>query len=105
MRDRIGSIGAGPGVFTGDATRAVARAWPRFAPLLERLAAHSTPSEDEAEDLVQEAWIQLWQTDPTRFDLRDPREFRYLRRILVNRMWRVRDRETDPLLDVAIRFP
>lgn len=33
--------------------------------------------------------ICLWETDPTRFDLEDQEDLRYLCRILANRMWQV----------------
>jgi DNA-directed RNA polymerase specialized sigma24 family protein len=38
---------------------------------------------------VQEALVELWMIDPTRFDLRERKELNYLRRMLVNRMWDV----------------
>ena len=48
-----------------------------------------TDDHDEQKELLQEALVELWLTDPTRFDLRDDGERRYLRRRLVNKMWNV----------------
>ncbi len=39
---------------------------------------------------MQEALIELWLIDPSRFSLDDPRDAAYLRRMLVRRMWDVR---------------
>jgi DNA-directed RNA polymerase specialized sigma24 family protein len=90
--------------FTGDASLAVGSTWPMFAPLLTRLAGRSAGDPDEAADLVQEALVHLWRMDPTRYDLRDRADYRYLRRALVNRMWRVWYVERDRLLTAAVRF-
>lgn len=74
---------------TGDSSLAVAATWPRYVRTLTQVARRMTRDADEQADLLQEALVELWKTDPTRFDLRDPREVRYLKRILVSRMWRV----------------
>ena len=92
MRNPIGRIGGwlrGAPRFTGDARRACESAWPLFAPALTRVAERMTDDKDEREDLLQEAMIALWNADPTRFDLRDPLDMRYLEKILVHRMWKV----------------
>ena len=48
-----------------------------------------TGDQDLRDDLVQEARICLWETDPTRFDLEDQEDLRYLCRIVIYRMWQV----------------
>ncbi|MHB1861398.1 MAG: hypothetical protein ACYCVL_00385 [Gemmatimonadaceae bacterium] len=58
-------------------------------PALRRGARRLTGNRDLRDDLVQEARIYLWRMDPTRFDLRDKEELRYVRRELLARMWRV----------------
>jgi DNA-directed RNA polymerase specialized sigma24 family protein len=89
MRADGGSIRAGP-PFVAKASRAVVGAWRKFEPAVARMAERMTDDQDEREDLVQEAMIALWKADPTRFDLRDQRDVRYLHKILVHRMWKVR---------------
>lgn len=81
-------------VLNGDASLAVERTWPLFESSLRERARRMTRCVDDQNDLVQEALIELWSADPTRYDLEDPREVAYLRRILVNRMldvWGGRD--------------
>ncbi len=58
-------------------------------PALLSAARRLTSNRDLRDDLVQEARIYLWRMDPTRFDLRDGEELRYVRRELLARMWRV----------------
>ena len=41
---------------------------------------------DYAEDLVQEAWIKLWELDPLRFDPNDQKDQAYVRQALALRM-------------------
>jgi DNA-directed RNA polymerase specialized sigma24 family protein len=90
MRRPIGKIRlAGLPPFTGDASRAWESAWPLYEPLLTRLAKRLTDDQDQREDLLHEAMIKLWKTDPTRFDFREKKEVRYLQKILVHRMWKV----------------
>lgn len=72
---------------TGDSSLAVDPAWSELAPSLRRVARRMTSARDEQDDLLQEALVALWVIDPTRFDLREPAELAYLRRMLVNRMW------------------
>jgi DNA-directed RNA polymerase specialized sigma24 family protein len=95
MRRPIGFRLAGTPPFTGDARRAVESSWPLFEPMLTRMAERMTADQDERDDLVEEARIKLWKADPTRFDLRDPVDVRYLQKILVHRMWRVWGGERD----------
>jgi DNA-directed RNA polymerase specialized sigma24 family protein len=57
---------------------------------MRRVAQRFAEDEDQADDLVQEALIELWLIDPSRFVLDDPRDAAYPRRILVRRMWDVR---------------
>ena len=73
----------------GDAQRAVARVWGEMEAELRRVAQRLTENRDEQDDLLQEALVELWRTDPTRYDLRRRNERRFLRRVLVNRMWKV----------------
>lgn len=72
-----------------DSRDAVARVWSQFEETLRRVSLRMTDDEDERDDLLQAALMELWLADPTRFDVRDRGERRYLRRILVNTMWRV----------------
>ena len=75
---------------TGDSSRRVTKAWSVMEPSLRRTAERMTPECDEQDDLLQEALIQLWICDPTRFDLRNADDRFYLKRVLVNRMWQAR---------------
>jgi DNA-directed RNA polymerase specialized sigma24 family protein len=81
------------GVHDGDWELSVERAWAVVQPAVACVARELASSVDEQEDLRQEALIRLWQVDPSRFDLRDREEVRYLRRVAINRMrdvWRGR---------------
>lgn len=71
------------------AERGVERALAAVEPALLSVARRLTSNRDLRDDLVQEARIYLWRMDPTRFDLRDGEELRYVRRELLARMWRV----------------
>ena len=79
----------------GDARRAVSRVWSEMEVPLRRVAQRLTENRDEQDDLLQEALVELWRTDPTRYDLRQRNEQRFLRRVLVNRMWKVWKAERD----------
>ena len=73
------------------AADAVAKVWIRFQPTVSRWARRLTRDRDLRQDLMQEAVIALWESDPTRFDLRDRAERAYLLRVMANRMrdvWR-----------------
>jgi DNA-directed RNA polymerase specialized sigma24 family protein len=89
MRNHLSLVPAYDASFTGDASRAVGEAWPMFAPALATFAQRLAEDEDDQADLLQEALIELWKIDPTRFDLRHEDERAYLYRALVNRMWDV----------------
>jgi hypothetical protein len=52
-------------------------------PWIERSAAKITQNATLAEDLVQEASIQLWQMDPSRFDAGD---MKYVKGVLYKHM-------------------
>jgi hypothetical protein len=70
---------------------AIGPEWRVFRPSLKRVARRMTVDPDIRADLLQEATIALWQTDPTRFDLRDEADRQYLFAVLRNRMldvWR-----------------
>jgi len=70
---------------------AIGPAWRVFRPSLKAMARRMTLDRDIRADLLQEATIALWGTDPTRFDLRDDAERKYLFAVLRNRMrdvWR-----------------
>ena len=71
------------------AERGVERALAAVEPALWSAARRLTGNRDLRDDLVQEARIHLWRMDPSRFDLRDGEELRYVRRELLARMWRV----------------
>lgn len=79
---------------TGDAGLAVADALAKVEVRLQRKARRMTRDEDLYDDLVQEGMIRLWELDPTRFDLSNRRDTRYLVRAAVNRMWTVFFAET-----------
>lgn len=83
--------GLGPAVCcaTADSRAAVELTLVALEPGLRHTARRLTDDPDLREDLVQEASICLWETDPTRFDLEDQEDLRYLCRILINRMWQV----------------
>ena len=83
--------GLTPAVYcaTADSRTAVEQALVALEPGLRRTASRLTADADLRDDLVQEARIRLWETDPTRFDLEDQEDLRYLCRILTNRMWQV----------------
>lgn len=83
--------GPTPAVYcaTADSQLAVDLALVALEPGLRRTARRLTADADLREDLVQEARIRLWETDPTRLDLEDQEDLRYLCRILTNRMWQV----------------
>jgi DNA-directed RNA polymerase specialized sigma24 family protein len=83
--------------FTGDARLAWESAWPLFARSLTYLAKKLTDDLDAREDLLQVAKIALFVADPTRYDLRDPLDVRYLRQILKHRMWKYWRRERKQL--------
>jgi DNA-directed RNA polymerase specialized sigma24 family protein len=70
----------------GDASRAVDSAWRVLRPTLRPMVWGLSSDVDEQDDLMQEALIELWQVDPTRFDLEQSADREYLRRMLVNRM-------------------
>ena len=57
-------------------------------PALRRLARRLTGDRDLQDGLVQEARICLWDLDPTRFDLLNTQDLRYVCRALRNRMYR-----------------
>jgi DNA-directed RNA polymerase specialized sigma24 family protein len=71
-------------IFSED--RAVAPAVDQFEGLLRRVAGRMEDVDpDDADDLVQEALIRLWQMGPSRYEARDEP---YVRNRL---MWRMRD--------------
>lgn len=79
---------------SGESSLAVEAVWPQIEFSLLPAARRITEDRDQQDDLVQEALVELWMIDPTRFDLRERKEFNYLRRMLVNRMWDVWRGET-----------
>jgi DNA-directed RNA polymerase specialized sigma24 family protein len=74
---------------TGDSNLAIAQVWAQLEQSLTGAALRMTKEWEEQEDLLQEALVELWMIDPTRFDLRDRADMAYLRRLLINRMWDV----------------
>lgn len=87
LSTQISGRATGSHPFVADTRLAVARAWPDFSRRLARVAQRMTRDPDEQQDLLQTALIELWKTDPTRFELDDPDERAYLTRILVYEMW------------------
>ena len=78
-----------------DATqRTVYGEWSAFTAALARLRGYITRrakklafnDADLADDLEQQAWIRLWELDPSRYDPHNARDERYLRSALVHRM-------------------
>jgi DNA-directed RNA polymerase specialized sigma24 family protein len=70
---------------------ALCAAHDRLWPLLRSIAMSlANDDEDFADDLTQEAFIKLWELDPSRFDEADQA---YLKRALVTRMLDAVDRE------------
>ena len=72
---------------TADSGRAVKQALAALEPAVRRAAQRLTRDADLIEDLIQEARICLWELDPTRFDLTNTSDLRYVCRALINRMW------------------
>jgi DNA-directed RNA polymerase specialized sigma24 family protein len=67
--------------------RALRAAAIAFAPRLQAAAYRIADGDrDLAVDLEQEALIRLWELDPTRFDVSNPQDQRFIHRVLVNRM-------------------
>ena len=83
------SFGSEATCLLGDSGRAVEWAWSRIEWSLRLSVRRITENSDDQQDLLQEALVELWVIDPTRFDLRDRDNLEYLRRMLVNRMWDV----------------
>jgi DNA-directed RNA polymerase specialized sigma24 family protein len=63
--------------------------WPDLAGSMRRFARIISSSLDDQADLVQEAMIKLWQVDPARYELGDPKDVAYLRRVLIHHMYDV----------------
>jgi len=76
-----------PSCVTADARDAVEQALAALEPALRRAVRRVTTDPDLADDLLQEARIRLWEMDPTRFDLENGQDLRYVCRALINRMW------------------
>ena len=76
-----------PSCVTVDAGRAVEHALAAIEPALRRAVRRMTTDHDLGDDLLQEARIRLWELDPTRFDLQNAEDLRYVCRALINRMW------------------
>ena len=60
--------------------------WPSFERGIEEFARRLALEVDDREDLVQEAMITLWKSDPTAYDFLDSADLAYLRRTMVRRM-------------------
>ena len=78
---------------TGSTEYALLDMWRDLEPRMRRVALRFAENPDQVDDLVQEALIELWLIDPSRFLLHDPQDAAYLRRMLVRRMWDVRRAE------------
>ncbi|MDB4890480.1 MAG: hypothetical protein JWL61_2335 [Gemmatimonadetes bacterium] len=87
----------------GDSTLAIAQVWVQLEQSLSGAALRMTKEWEEQEDLLQEALVELWVIDPTRFDLREGMEIAYLRRMLINRMWDVWRKERRLLRGTWVR--
>jgi len=73
-------------------------------PLRKRVQRLTTDA-DLQEDWLQEARISLWEIDPTRFDLHDKEERRYLRKMLLRRIWKLWEKELRAWTAVQIARP
>jgi len=89
MRALPHSPGSRVASHTGDSSLAVAHVWDKLEHSLHSAVCRMTNDTEEQEDLLQEALVELWVIDPTRFDLRERADLAYLRRLLMNRMWDV----------------
>ena len=70
-----------------DVERGFADAVRRLSRFVRRRATEwSGGDRDLATDLMQEAWIKLWELDPLRFDPENWRDQAYVRAVLVSRM-------------------
>lgn len=78
---------------TADTARALEGALASLEPNLKRFARRLTADADLADDLVQEARIRLWELDPTRFDLTERDQLRYVCRTLFNAVLAAAKRE------------
>lgn len=73
----------------GSSDGAFDRAWEVLQKSVGTVAWRLTRNREDQEELIQEARIELWLIDPTRFRVDDSGQVRYLRKMLMRRMWRV----------------
>ena len=76
-------------VVTAEGVRAFGESWAVLAPSMQRFARLMTHNRQDRNDLLQDAMVELWNLDTTRFDFNDPADIRYLRHYLIVRMWAV----------------
>ncbi|MDB4913051.1 MAG: hypothetical protein JWM95_695 [Gemmatimonadetes bacterium] len=74
---------------TGDGMRALGVAIPLLERTIRRVAHSMTPDADHRDDLIQAAWVELWEGDVTRYILANPGDFGFVREILINKMTKV----------------
>ncbi len=82
----VGRAAPVPACATANSSSAMERALVTLNPALWRAARRLTRDADLLDDLIQEARICLWELDPTRFDLGNSADLRYVCRALINRM-------------------
>ena len=90
------------GGVTVESVQSFNSAWEILGPSIGWFSGVITEERAHRLDLIQEARIELWRLDATRFVLSDKAEVAYLRKCLINRMWTVwgRNREaTQETLD------
>lgn len=65
------------------------RAWALLEKAVRTVAWRLARNREDQDELMQEARIELWLIDPTRFRVDDPPQLRYLRKMLMRKMWQV----------------
>ena len=76
-------------VVTAEGVLAFGASWEVLEPSLKRFARLMVRNVDDRKDLLQDAMVELWNLDPTRYDFRDDADVSYIRRRLIMRMWSV----------------
>ena len=89
MKGSSASVPQWPRSRGGSSDRAFDHAWGLLEKSVRTVAWRLTRNREDQEELVQEARIELWLIDPTRFRLDDARQLRYLRKMVMHRMWRM----------------
>lgn len=89
---------------TGDVLEAYTRVWRRVAITVELDARDLSQSRVERAELLQEARLRLWKIEPSRCDITEPQDVRYIHSILYNHMRKVlakKRKEEDKFVDLV----